>query len=421
MEQTFEWCVGIDWGTDAHQVCVVDRAGRTRFEREVKHTANEVHAFVEWLVAQPGSDPSRIAVAIETPRGAVVDTLIERGFAVFAINPKQLDRFRDRFTVAGAKDDRRDALVLGNSLRTDPHAFQRVQVDDPLIVQLRELSRMAEDLQEDLTRLTNRLREQVYRIHPALLTLCPAADEPWFWTLVEQTVTSAARRRVTVTEVQTMLRTHRIRRLTADQVLAVVRTPRFYTAPGVADAARLRIESLVEPLRLLVGQRRRCATQIEAVLEQLRRRGDSEGQPVEHRDIEILESLPGVGRIVAATMLTEAARPLAARDYATLRACMGTAPVTERSGKRRRPLVKMRRACSRRLREAAYHWGRVSIQKDQATRAYYDRLRARGHSHGRALRSVIDRWLRILISMLCHRTLYDVTRQVAMTPVGTSA
>src|SRR5438045_6401355 len=50
-----------------------------------------------------------VAVAIEVPHGPVVDALIDRGFVVYAINPKQLDRLRDRFSVAGAKDDRRDA------------------------------------------------------------------------------------------------------------------------------------------------------------------------------------------------------------------------------------------------------------------------------------------------------------------------
>jgi Transposase len=59
-----------------------------------------------------------IAVAIAVPHDPVVEALLERGFWVHAINPKQLDRFRDRFTVAGAKDDRRDARVLANSLRT---------------------------------------------------------------------------------------------------------------------------------------------------------------------------------------------------------------------------------------------------------------------------------------------------------------
>ena len=64
-----------------------------------------------------------VGVAIETPRGPVVESLMERGIAVHSINPKQLDRFRDRLSPAGAKDDRRDARVLASALRTDPHCF----------------------------------------------------------------------------------------------------------------------------------------------------------------------------------------------------------------------------------------------------------------------------------------------------------
>jgi transposase len=404
-----EWFVGIDWATDAHQVCVIDRSGQTRWKREVRHTASDVQAFIEWLLEHTGGEASRVAVAIETPRGALVDTLIERGFVVCALNPKQLDRFRDRFTVAGAKDDARDALVLGASLRTDAHAFRRVRVDEAPVVQLRSLSRLEAELQQDRQRLTNRLWEQVYRVHPALLALCPAADEPWFWTLLEQTATPADRAQLTATAVKTLLRAHRLRRLTVEAILTAVRTPSFYTAPGVVDATKVQIATLVEHLRLVAAQHRRCGEQIERVLNELRTPADA-GEPAEHRDIDILESLPGVGRMVTATMLAEASQALADRDYATLRTQAGVAPVTKRSGKSRRPLVTMRRACNARLREAAYHWGRVSLQWDAAARAYYDRLRARGHGHGRALRSVADRWMRILMAMLRRRRLYDATR-----------
>ena len=62
------------------------------------------------------------------------------------------------FTVAGAKDDRRDAHVLGDSLRTDRHAFRRLSNDEPVIVKLREWSRMTDDLQQERTRLASRMR-----------------------------------------------------------------------------------------------------------------------------------------------------------------------------------------------------------------------------------------------------------------------
>ena len=51
--------------------------------------------------------------------GPIVEALLERGYNVYSINPKQLDRFRDRFAVSGAKDDSLDSYVLADSLRTD--------------------------------------------------------------------------------------------------------------------------------------------------------------------------------------------------------------------------------------------------------------------------------------------------------------
>jgi hypothetical protein len=116
-------------------------------------------AFAQWLHEIAGGDPGQAAIAIEVPRGVVVETLVEHGFHLYAINPKQLDRFRDRHSVAGAKDDRRDAFVLSGSLRTDRARFRRIRLDVPLVIQLRELSRVDEDLGHEANRLTNRLRE----------------------------------------------------------------------------------------------------------------------------------------------------------------------------------------------------------------------------------------------------------------------
>jgi transposase len=113
-----------------------------------------------------GDRPDDIAVAIETPHGPAVEALMDRGIAVFAINPKQFDRFRDRLSPAGAKDDRRDALVLASALRTDRHCFRCLVPLEPLVVELREWSRLAEELKEERTRLANRIRQQLRRCDP---------------------------------------------------------------------------------------------------------------------------------------------------------------------------------------------------------------------------------------------------------------
>src|SRR5262249_18279781 len=140
-ETVYALYVGIDWGTVTHQVAVLDAQRGLGGERVIAHEAVALHAFTEWVMQLAGGEPARVAVALEVPRGAVVDTLLERGFHVFALNPKQLDRFRDRYTVAGAKDDRRDAFVLATALATDRPAFRRLELRAPLIVELREWSR----------------------------------------------------------------------------------------------------------------------------------------------------------------------------------------------------------------------------------------------------------------------------------------
>lgn len=411
MADTFEWFLGIDWGSEVHALCVLDATGRIRGTRTVAHTASAVHEAVQWVREQTGAVPAAIAVGLETPRGALVDTVIEQGFPVFALNPKQLDRFRDRFTAAGAKDDDRDAHVLADALRTDGRAFRRVRPDDPLIIQLREVTRLRDDLQEDEQRLANRLRDQLYRVDAAWLTLSPAADEPWLWTILAQAPDPATWPQLSRRRLAAALRAHRIRRMSADTVLAAIRQPRLTVAPGVPEAVATRIAAVVPQLQLIAEQRLAAEQRIDRLLERLATIDTADGEPREHRDVEILQSLPGVGRMVTATMLTEATGPLADRDYLTLRAHSGVAPVTKRSGKRVF-FVHMRYACKRRLRQALYHWSRISIQHDAAARAYYDGLRARGHHHARALRSVADRWLRILMAMLQTGTVYDASRFV---------
>jgi len=161
MSDRFLWFVGFDWASEQHRVCLLDAEGEHIAERDVRHGGGALSELCGWLLSATGAQPAQIAVGIETPRGPVVETLLERGFAVFAINPKQLDRFRDRFTVAGAKDDSRDAQVLGHSLRTDEFAFRRLSTDDPLVIELREWSRIHEELTQERIRLANRVRDQL--------------------------------------------------------------------------------------------------------------------------------------------------------------------------------------------------------------------------------------------------------------------
>src|SRR6266567_5212789 len=142
MTDAIEWFAGLDWASEMHRVHLHARPGRNVGELGVPPGGEGLTRLCDWLVEKTGAEPAQIAVAIEMPRGPLVEMLLERGFQAYAINPKQLDRFRDRFSPAGAKDDSRDADVLGNALRTDPRCFRALQPLDPVVVELREGSCM---------------------------------------------------------------------------------------------------------------------------------------------------------------------------------------------------------------------------------------------------------------------------------------
>ena len=396
----YELYVGIDWGSQVHHVGVLDANGARVEDYDVPHSGAGLERLVERL-RRRAPDPARVGVALEVPRGAIVEALLARGYHVFAINPKQLDRFRDRQTVGGAKDDRRDAFVAADALRTDRPAFRRLQPEDPTLIHLRELSRTHEELVSEERRLANRLREQLWRYYPQALGHCAGADEPWLWSLLDLAPTPAQAQRLPRSALRALLGRHRIRRVTGDELYTTLQAPSLPVAPGTVEAASEHVGMLVPRLRLVYEQRTRGERRLEGLLDALTR---AEAERREHRDVTILRSLPGVGRVVAATMLAEAWAPLAARDYQSLRTQTGAAPVTRQSGKMR--LVLMRRSCNHRLRAAVFHWARTSIRRDARSRAQYQRLRQR-HNHARALRGVADRLLRVLVTMLGTGTTYD--------------
>lgn len=401
---------GVDWAEKKHDVCLLDLSGRILGERAFPADAEGLAAMAAWLLDLGGGDPRRIGVGIEVPHGPVVETLLERGFAVHAINPKQLDRFRDRFTVAGAKDDRRDARVLADSLRTDARAYRAVTAEDPDVIELREWSRMAAELKREDNVLTNRARQQLLRYFPQVLELTDDVGEPWVLALLELVPTPQDAHRRRAASIQALLREHRIRRWKADHVLEVLRRPAVWVAPGTVEAATAHLRLLGRRIRLVRQQIAECEGKLDEICGRLGSAGASEGEGRKNElsDVEILRSLPGVGRIIAATLLAEASRPLRQRDYQALRTLSGVAPVTRRSGKSR--VVTMRYACNPRLRDAFFFAASTAAQWYPEWKARYGALRARGHGHARACRGLADRLLDILVAMLTTRTLYDGSR-----------
>jgi transposase len=244
-----------------------------------------------------------------------------------------------------------------------------------------------------------------------MLELADDVGANWFLDLFEVVPTPEKAGNVREKTIARILKNHRIRRFDAAHVMSLLRKPALSVAPGTVEAATAHIRSLIGRIRLINGQLTDAGRQLDRLCKKLSEPLAGEdgetapGQKSEQRDAAILDSLPGVARTVLATLLAEAPDTLQRRDYHALRALCGSAPVTRRSGKS--CIVVRRHACNQRLRNATYHWARNAIQHDATTRAKYDALRAKGHSHARALRSVIDRLLKVACAMLNSGTPFD--------------
>lgn len=98
------------------------------------------------LVADHAADPGEVVIGTETDRGLFVAALVAAGYQVYAVNPKSVDRYRDRQRSSGAKSDQLDARVLADLVRTDRHLHRPVAADSAEAEALKVLTRTHKDL-----------------------------------------------------------------------------------------------------------------------------------------------------------------------------------------------------------------------------------------------------------------------------------
>ena len=126
--------VGDDWAEDHHDVELMDAAGRVLAKKRLPEGVAGMARLHE-LIAQHAQDPdergedAEVVIGIETDRGPWVAALVAAGYTVYAVNPLQASRYRERHGVSGAKSDTGDAHMLTDMVRTDSHQLRAVAGD----------------------------------------------------------------------------------------------------------------------------------------------------------------------------------------------------------------------------------------------------------------------------------------------------
>jgi transposase len=391
--------VGDDWAEAHHDVEIVDEDGRRLARRRLPEGVDGLaglHALVADHLAED-AEPEQVIVGIETDRGPWVAALIAAGYTVYAVNPLQVARYRERHGVGGAKSDPGDAHVLAELVRLDRAHHRPIAGDSALAEHVKVLARTHQSMIWSRQRQTNTLRSMLREFYPGALdafgeelagrdALAILAIAP----------SPAAGRRLSQSQITAALRRAGRRRnlpATTQRIQAALRAPQLQAHPGVLGAYTAAVSALVAVIGELVRQ--------TEVL-----RGEVEAGFGRHPDVEIYLSQPGLGPVLGARVLAEFgddptryADPKARKNYS------GMAPITRASGTKR--VVLARYARNRRLADALYQQAFTALNSSPGARAYYDRQRKRGATHHQALRALANRLVGILHGCLRHHRHYD--------------
>ena len=389
--------VGDDWAEDHHDVELMDPAGR----RLAKARLPEGVAGIARLHAMIGEhldeDDAEVRVGTETDRGGWVAALVAAGYVVYAVNPLQAARYRERHGVSGAKSDPADAHILADMVRTDAHQLRPVAADSAAAEAVKVVARAHKTLIWERTRHTLRLRHSLREYFPAALEAFDDLDAPDTLELLGKAPDPGSAAKLTRSQIRAALK-HARRRdidtkttriqaaLRGDQLGrdAVITTA--YAATTRAAAAVL--VTLDEQIKTLQGQ-------VEAHFGR-------------HPDAEIIMSQPGMGLILGARVLGEFGdAPGRYADAKSRKNYAGTSPITRASGKKK--TVHARFVHNDRLIDALMSQAQSALQASPGARAYYDMQRARGLDHNPALRQLANRLVGILHGCLKTRTLYNET------------
>jgi transposase len=391
--------LGNDWAEAHHDIELVDESGRRLARRRLPEGVEGL-AALHALIAdhlEEDAEPDQVVVGIETDRGPWVQALIAAGYTVYAINPRQVARYRERHGTAGAKSDPGDAHVLAELVRLDRAHHRPVAGDSALAEHVKVLTRTHQSLIWSRQRQTNALRSMLREFYPAALAAFGedlASREAM--AILALAPSPEAGRRLSQSKIAAALRRAGRQRgieASAERIQAALRTPQLQAHPGVVGAYAVAVGSLVAVIDALVNQ-------VEVL------RGEVEAGFGRHPDAEIYLSQPGLGPILGARVLAEFGDdPTRYADAKGRKNYSGMAPITRASGTRR--MVLARPARNRRLANALYWQAFAALSSSPGARAYYDAQRARGVTHHQALRALSNRLVGILHGCLRHHTGYD--------------
>ncbi len=308
---------GIDWATADHVACAVDMAGRILDRFSAAHDKAGIEMLITRLRENGATE-----VAIERGGGVLVEALLAAGLTVVVVSSHQVKNLRARYRSGGGKDDRFDAFVLADTLRTDRARLRPLVPDAPATLALRAAVRARRDLVAHRVAACNQLRAHLAAAFPAAAGLFYDLASPISLRFLASFGSQDAAAQLDEQAITAWLKTIPERGKTAP---ASVLCARLRAAPdGVTGEDGAAHAVITAALTVTVGM---LAAQVK-VLET-----GIGAQLAAHPDGHIFTSLPRAGTLRAARLLAEIGDCRSRYPGPqSLAALAGVVPVTRESG-----------------------------------------------------------------------------------------
>ncbi|MBV9059817.1 MAG: IS110 family transposase [Pseudonocardiales bacterium] len=387
---------GIDWASRDHAVCVVDMAGRVRD----RFTAAHDKAGIAGLSARLRENGAA-EVAIERGDGVLVDALLAAGLTVVVIGSRQVKNLRSRFISSGAKDDRFDAFVLADTLRTDRVRLRPLAPDRPATVALRAAVRARKDLITHRVGACNQLRAHLAAAFPGAIGLFRELDSPLSLAFLAAFPGQQAAARLDEHALARWLAAISHRGNPAPPAVLAARLAA--APPGLAGADGAHAAITAELAAAVAG----LAARIKALDTQIT------AQLAAHPDAHVFTSLPRAGTLRAARLLAEIGdcRPRYPDPW-SLAGTAGVTPVTRRSGTYISHHYRWN--VNRQLRDAICDFADGSRHASPWAAGIYRDARARGKDHPHAIRITARAWIIVIWRCWHDQVPYDPAKHGAL-------
>jgi transposase len=392
--------IGVDWGDRLHQVYVGDDAGKKVREMKVPETVEGLAEIGRWLDEQR-AEGFELWAAIEKPAGRIVDFLLDHGVEVYPVNPKAVDRVRDRYRMSGSKSDAFDAYVLAEFVRTDQSHLKSLRPSSEKAQELKMLSRDQRRVGRHKSRLLNQLTTTLKEYYARPLEVFGDLETEIALDFLQQYPTPAhlsALKRKEFNRFATQQ--HHLSKQRCEALWGKLNQPQLAVPEHVLRAKAQLVEVLIEQLRASIKAVKIYNHRVESFFA---------SSPA----AQFAKTLPGgkSGTLVAAIWAELGDAQGRWESSRHLQAEAGAVPVTKASGKSR--VVHFRFACNKHLRHTMYWFSFVSVNHSEWAKLYYRGQRDKGHSHHQALRALGAKWLKIIFVMWRDHKPYDENYHLA--------